>query len=128
MKSRVERLESLLTLQRKIKALHETRHAGHLAAALQARDEAVEIAARFDAEDSMAGLFPEVYHRRVQAAVTREQHNLEMAALEARKVAEATLRTDRVERAFRDERAREDRRKGDAELLELIGQRLPMAK
>lgn len=125
MAPRLERLKKLLAVQEKLKALHETRHAGFLAEAAAARTEAAEIADRFNADDSLAALFPEVYHRRIAAALARDEKNQELARSEARHVATATIRTNMVERAYRDVWLKDDREKGDRERLELISSRNP---
>jgi hypothetical protein len=122
--TRVQRLKKLLTLQEQLKALHELRHAGFLAEALTAKKEAVEIVERFNADDSMSALFPEVYHRRIGSALAREETNAKLATGEAAKVATATARTNMVERSWREARAADERERGDKERLEIIGQRL----
>jgi hypothetical protein len=115
-----ERLRKLVTVQEQLKALHETRHAVHLAAAAAAAQEAAEIAARFDAEDSMSGLFPEIYNRRISQALARQEQNLLLAREEAGRVATATARTNMVERAYRDVRRQDERDHADRERLEII--------
>ncbi len=72
MTTRVERLKKLLTLQEQLKAMHELRHAGFIAEAVAAKKEAAELVDRFNAEESMSALFPEVYHRRIGSALSRE--------------------------------------------------------
>jgi hypothetical protein len=121
---RVQRLKKLLTLQEQLKALHELRHAGFVAEAVAAKNEAAEIVDRFNAEDSMSALFPEVYHRRIGSALSREETNMKLATGEAAKVATATARTNMVERNWREARAADERERGDKERLEIIAQRL----
>ena len=124
MTTRVERLKKLLALQEQLKAMHELRHAGFVAEAVAARQEAADIVDRFNADDSMSALFPEVYHRRIGSALTREDTNRKLAAGEAAKVATAAARTNMVERTYREARAADERERGDKERLEIIGQRL----
>jgi hypothetical protein len=128
MTTRLQRLKKLLTLQEQLKALHELRHAGFIVEAAAAKKEAAEIVDRFNAEDSMSALFPEVYHRRIGSALSREETNLKLAAGEAANVATATARTNMVERDWREARAADEREKGDKERLEIIGQRLKPGK
>jgi hypothetical protein len=126
--TRLERLKKLLVLQEQLKALHELRHAGFVAEAVAAKKEAAEIVDRFNAEDSMSALFPEVYHRRIDLAILREEANKKFASGEAAKVATATARTNMVERNYREERTADERQKGDRERLDIIGQRLKPGK
>ena len=126
MTDRVQRLKKLLTLQEQLKALHELRHAGFVAEAVAAKNEAAEIVDRFNAEDSMSALFPEVYHRRIGSALSREEANMKLATGEVVKVATATARTNMVERNWREARAADERERGDKERLEIIGQRLKL--
>ena len=123
MTTRVERLKKLLTLQEQLKAMHEMRHAGFVAEAVAARNEAEDIVDRFNAEDSLSALFPEVYHRRIGSALTREDTNRKLASGEAAKVATATARTNMVERSYREARVADERERGDKERLEIISQR-----
>ena len=128
MTTRVERLKKLLTLQEQLKAMHEMRHAGFIAEAVPAKKDAVELVDRFNAEESMSALFPEVYHRRIGSALSREDANRKLATGEAAKVATATARTNMVERTFREARAADERERGDKERLDIIGQRLKSGK
>lgn len=128
MTDRVKRLKKLLTLQEQLKAMHELRHAGFVAGAVAAKKEAAEIVDRFNAEDSMSSLFPEVYHRSIGTALSREETNMKLANSEAAKVATATARSNMVERTYREARAADERERGDKERLEIIGQRLKPAK
>ena len=52
-----------MSVQEQLKALHEMRRAGFLAEASSAESEAAELRRRFDAEDSMSSLFPEISRR-----------------------------------------------------------------
>ena len=122
MRTRRERLKKLGKVQEQLKALHQTRHAGFVAKAAAAGQEASDLMAHFDAAHSVSGLFPDVYHRRIDQALAREQENREMARSEAERVATATARTNMVERSYRDERRQDDRAKGDRERLEMIEQ------
>ena len=128
MTDRVKRLKKLLALQEQLKAMHELRHAGFVAGAVAAKKEAAEIAERFNAEDSLSALFPEIYHRGIGSALSREEANTKLAAGEAAKVATATGRANMVERSYREARAADERERGDKERLDIIGQRLKPAK
>ena len=128
MTTRVERLKKLLTLQEQLKAMHEMRHAGFVTEAVAAKQEAADIVDRFNAEDSMSALFPEVYHRRIGSALTREDTNRKYASSEAAKVATAAARTNMVERTYREARVADERERGDKERLEIIAQRLKPGK
>ena len=124
----MQRLKKLLVLHEQLKAMHEMRHAGFVAEAVAAKQEAADIVDRFNAEDSMSALFPEVYHRRIGSALTREDTNRKLASGEAAKVATATARTNMVERSYREARAIDERERGDKERLEIIGQRFRPGK
>ena len=128
MTTRVERLKKLLTLQEQLKAMHEMRHAGFVTESVAAKQEAADIVDRFNAEDSMSALFPEVYHRRIGSALTREDTNRKYASSEAAKVATAAARTNMVERTYREARVADERERGDKERLEIIAQRLKPGK
>jgi hypothetical protein len=120
MATRVQRLKKLLAVQEQLKALHETRHAGHLAEAAAAAREAVEISERADAEDSLSNLFPDLYSRSIANAVAREERSRALASEEMRQIARATARTNLVERNYRDARRQDEREKGDRERLEAV--------
>jgi hypothetical protein len=120
MTTRKERLRKLVTVQEQLKALHETRHAGFVSAAAAASQDAAELAARFDAPESMSVLFPEVYNRRIGQALARQEQNLLLAREESGRIATATARTNMVERAYRDIRRQDDRDNADRERLEMI--------
>lgn len=124
MPDRVQRLKKLLVLQEQLKAMHELRHAGFVAEAVAAKQEAADIVDRFNSEGSMSALFPDVYHRRIGSALTREDTNRRLAGGEATKVATAAARTNMVERTYREARAMDERERGDRERLEIISQRL----
>jgi hypothetical protein len=123
MTSRKDRLKKLVKVQEQLKALHETRHAGFLAAAVRAESEAKELIERFDSDSSLAGLFPALYHRRITDALGRQKQSLEDAKQEASLVAAATARTNMVERAYKDVRRRDERERSDRERLDLITQK-----
>ncbi|MGN6305900.1 MAG: hypothetical protein ACTHNH_13845 [Mesorhizobium sp.] len=123
MTDRKNRLKKLVEVQEQLKALHETRRAGFLAEANAAGQEAKALADRFDAEGSLAGLFPELYHNRIAGALRRQDESLEEARAEAAKVAAATARTNMVERAYKAARRDDERRRGDRERLEIIEQK-----
>jgi hypothetical protein len=120
MSPRVKRLKKLFAVQEQLKALHETRHAGHLADILAAETEAAEIAQRFDDESSLSALFPEIYNRRVAGALARAETSRVLAERELRNIAAATARTNLVERSYRDALRQDERETGDRERLEAV--------
>ena len=124
MTTRRERLRKLVEVQEQLKALHETRRAGLLAEAADADEEARTLAERFDADDSLAVLFPDIYHNRIAGALARRDARLAAARLEAGLLATATARTNMVERAYQTERRADERQRGDRERLDLIEQKL----
>lgn len=117
---RKKRLAKLVRLQNRLKQFHETRHAGHLAGAARAAAEAEVVRQRFDDPDSLSGLFPEIYHRRVEAFVAERDRNLGLAAEEAPKVAAATVRAARVEERYREAARAVDESAAAKELQELV--------
>lgn len=123
MTARKDRLKKLVKVQEQLKALHETRHAGFLAAAVKAEAEAKDLIERFDTDSSLAGLFPALYHRRITDALGRQKQNQEDAKQEAALIATATARTNMVERAYQDVRRRDERERSDRERLDLITQK-----
>lgn len=120
MVSRKERLAKLVRVQAQLKALHETRHAGFLSQAAAAENEAVELIGRFDADGSLSGMFPDIYHRRIGKAVALKEEHAQLARDEAEKVAVATARTNMVERAYREARQWDERQTADRERLDMI--------
>ena len=120
MTTRKDRLRKLVTVQEKLKSLHETRHAGFLAAASKERIEASELAETFDKAGSFGSLFPELYNRRISAALGREQAHLALSRVEAGHVATATARTNMVERAYQEVRTKHDRDATDRETLDMV--------
>jgi hypothetical protein len=99
---RRRRLAKLVKLENRLKAFHESRHAGHLADASRAAADAVEIGARFDDPGSLSSLFPEVFHRGMEAAHDARLKALEKAREEERQVAAATVRANRVGDRYRE--------------------------
>lgn len=128
MSSRKDRLKKLVEVQEQLKALHEMRRAGFLAKAVAAEREAGEIAARFDAPDSLSTLFPEIYQQRIAAALVERDRNIEAARLETGSLATATARANMVERTYRDARREHERHRSDRERLELIEQKFGSKK
>ncbi|HEY4191906.1 MAG TPA: hypothetical protein VGM46_04615 [Mesorhizobium sp.] len=123
MTTRRQRLKKLVLVQEQLKSLHETRHATFLSQAHAAEAEARELVESFDAQGSLSGLFPDLYHRRIANAVTRQEDNLEQARHEAGLIAAATARTNMVERAYEQVSRRDEREQSDRDRLDLIGQR-----
>ena len=123
MSIRKDRLRKLVKVQEQLKALHETRHATFLAAATAAEAEARDLVGHFDQDNSLSGLFPDLYHRRIAQAVVRQEASIESARQEASLIAAATARTNMVERAYKDVRNRDERERSDRERLDLIAQK-----
>jgi hypothetical protein len=123
MSTRRDRLKKLVKVQEQLKALHETRHATLLAAAAAAEAEARDLVGHFDQADSLSGLFPDLYHRRIASAVGRQEASFESARQEASLIAAATARTNMVERAYKDVCNRDERERSDRERLDLIAQK-----
>jgi hypothetical protein len=121
---RKKRLAKLVVLQRQLKAFHETRHSGHIAAANAAEQEARQLAERFDDPHSLSGLFPQIYHNRIAGAFTRRDASLSKAAEEARRLATASLRANMVEEAYRDVARQVDEQAADKERLENVERKL----
>src|SRR5882724_234131 len=122
MTTRKDRLKKLVKVQEQLKALHETRRATFLAVAATAEAEARELVAHFDADQSLAALFPDLYHRRIANALIRQEAGLDSARQEAALIATATARTNMVERAYKDVSRRDERERTDRERLDLIAQ------
>ncbi len=122
MTTRIQRLKKLVAVQEQLKALHETRRATLLAEAHAAEAEAHALAERFDQPDSLSGLFPDLYHRRIAEAADRQAEKLENARREAGLIATATARVNMVERAYREVSTQNERQKSDRERLEIVEQ------
>lgn len=120
MTSRADRLKRLVRLQEQIKALHETRHATHLSEAAAARKDAAELVEALNAASPLPGLFPDIYNRRIGAAMEREDAEMRSARKEAEHVSTATQRTNIVERAYREAFRLEEREAAEKEQLEAV--------
>ncbi len=125
---RKDRLGKAVRLQEKLSRLHETRHAMHVSAANAADGEARDIAARFEAEDSLSGLFPELYHRRIALANERRIASLAGAAREASLLATARMRTDITQREYREALKAFERREEERAQLETVERGLTAPK
>lgn len=120
MTSRADRLKRLVKLQEQIKALHETRHATHLSQAAAARQDATELLEALNTASPLPGLFPDIYNRRIGAAMEREESEMRRARKEADNVSTATARTNIVERAYREAFRLEEREAAEKDQLEAI--------
>ncbi|MDN5926551.1 MAG: hypothetical protein L0I29_05705 [Hyphomicrobiales bacterium] len=120
MASRTERLKKLGEVQEQLKAFHEMRRATALAEAAAAGREAAELAARFDALDSLTDLFPDLYARAVERALRRQDQKLASAHVEAGHVATQTARTNMVERSWREATRADERQAEDRATLEAV--------
>lgn len=121
--TRTDRLKKLVVLQDKLKALHETRHAGFLVAAVNARRDAEDLATHFDTEGSLSSSFPELYNRRIAAAVSLERANSLMADNEVKAIAEATARSNMVARQWLEASRAEERQRTEVESLEALSRK-----
>ena len=117
---RSQRLKRLVRLQQQIKAVHETRHATHLARAADARKETAQLVEALNAASPLPGLFPDLYNRRIGAAMTREASESSRAEIEAAHVATATARRNIVQRAWREAFNAEEREAAEKETLESV--------
>jgi|SRR5690242_6278331 hypothetical protein len=124
MASRTERLRKLVDVQEQLKAFHEMRRANALAEAAAAGREASELAARFDAADSLTDLFPDLYARRIERALRRQDQRLASARTEAGHVATQTARTNMVERSWREAMCADERQAEDRATLEAVERKL----
>lgn len=95
---RLKRLTKLVEVQRQIQALHETRHANHLASSVAAENEAHDLIERFDGGALSSTLFPDLYHKRISNAFARRDEERDLAAGEVRNVVSATLRADKTDK------------------------------
>jgi hypothetical protein len=128
MASRTERLRKLVDVQEQLKAFHEMRRANALAEAAAAGREASELAARFDAADSLTDLFPDLYARRIERALRRQDQRLANARAEAGHVATQTARTNMVERSWREAMRADERQAEDRATLEAVERKLAPRK
>lgn len=123
MPDRKKRLAQLVAVQRKLKAVHEMRHAAHLAGSAAARQEAEDILARAGEAGALTDLFPDLVARSVGRALAREEaHRLE-AGREAEKVVAWSVRSDTTERARRDAARDLERRAEEKDRQEAIGRK-----
>src|SRR6185312_3953090 len=128
MASRTDRLRKLVDVQERLKAFHEMRRATALAEAAAAGREASELAARFDAVDSLTDLFPDLYARRIERALRRQDQRLASARTEAGHVATATARTKMVERSWREAVRGDERQAQDRATLEAVERNIALRK
>ncbi len=117
---RKKRLAKLVKLENRLKAFHESRHAGHLADASRHAGDAEAIRARFDDPSSLSSLFPDIYHRGIEVATAARAAALALAAAEEKAIAAATIRTARVEERHREASRVVDEKSSARELQELI--------
>lgn len=125
MATRTKRLRQLIDLQQKLKAIHETRHAGFLRDAAAADAEAADLARRSQEASPLADLFPGLYERRVARALERKAEMTAQAEKEARKIAAEEARTDVVRRNYRDALRQEERTGAEKEILEILSRPTP---
>ncbi len=125
MGTRTKRLRQLIDLQQKLKAIHETRHAGFLRDAAAAEAEAEDLARHAQEPSPLTGLFPGLYERRVARALERKAEMTALAGKEARKIAAEEARTDVVRRNYRDAVRQEERSGAEKEILEILSRPTP---
>lgn len=125
---RRQRLAHLADLQRRLKALHETRQALHRKDAAAAEREAEDLATRFDTPGSISTLFPELYQERIARAFARREQSLKEAENEAEKTAMADARANVAERTHRVAARRCERAAEEKAVLEMLELRLKPAK
>jgi hypothetical protein len=124
MVTRTQRLKQLVSLQERMKEIHETRRAGFLAKAAAADRDIAEVLARRTDDGSLSDLFPDVYARFVDRAIATRRENEDLAAEEGRKVAAETARTNMAERTYRDALRDDQRRSEERAALDAVEQRL----
>ncbi len=125
---RLKRLTKLVQVQRQIQALHEMRHANHLASANAADREALELVERFDSGTAMSSLFPDLYHQRISTAFATRDEQQDLAAREARHIISATLRADRTDKARREMGKVLDEKTEERQRLDLAARGIPHSK
>lgn len=99
---RLKRLTKLVQVQRQIQALHETRHANHLANSVAAEREAHDLIEQFDSGTLSSTLFPDLYHNRISNAFARRDHEQDLAQGEVGHIVSATLRADKTDKTRRE--------------------------
>lgn len=124
MTTRTRRLKRMVRLQQQIKSLHELRHATHLAGALEAGREAEDLLESLNTASPLPGLFPDLYNRRIGAAIGRQARETARAEAEAEQVARATARTNLVERSYREAARLAERSQEEKEALETVERNL----
>lgn len=124
MDPRAKKLAKLLDVHAQLKEFHESRRAGFLQAEAQAKADAEAIARRFDAADSLSGMFPELYHAHIAAALAREAEARASAEAEAAKLAEIALREKSIREALRQAAARAERASAERAVLDWVESRI----
>ena len=123
MSRHTDRLTKVLTLQEKLKKLHETRQATHASNARMAQAEAEDIVTAFNAEGSLSSIFPELYHARVASASAARQQHLANAHVEAGRVAKASARADAVGRELNVSKRADARAAEERDQMEAVSRR-----
>lgn len=120
MAPRTRRLRQLIELQQQLKAIHEMRHAGLLRESVAAQEEATTLMAHADGRSPIANLFPDLYTRRIEAALTRKDEKSRLAREEAGRIASESARANIVARYYQEALQQEERIAGEREALEAI--------
>ena len=123
MEPRTKRLRQLVDLQARIKAIHEMRHAGHLRDAAVAQEEAEALIARAREPSQVADLFPDLYVRRIGAALARKDEQVGLARDEAGRIAAQTARGNIVACAYDEALRQEERTRSEKETLDAVSSR-----
>lgn len=119
-----ERLKRLVTLQQRVKALHDARHAAHLTEARVAEQEAAALIESLNDPKGVAALFPALVHARIASALARRDASWKEAAREAGESAAARARVERAGQAYRQALGQHERALEAKTILELLEQRL----
>lgn len=123
-----ERLKRLVTLQQRVKALHDARHAAHLSEARAAEQEAAALIESLDDPKGVAALFPALVHARIASAFARRDANQKEASEEAGRSTAARARADRAGHAYRQALSQHEREREDKAILELLEQRFSLKR
>lgn len=115
-----KRLGHLIKVQRQLKAMHEMRHATHLADARAAAGRAAEVLEGRSGEASMSDLFPDVYARFVERCRAEQAAAEAKAAEAAADVARETVRGEKLAQHHRDAVRAEERVAEDRAALETV--------
>lgn len=123
MRTRRQRLQHLLELQKTVEGLQEMRLAGAIAENAAAEAEVVAML-RVAEEGKLADLFPDIYTRRIALAHERRAEAVVRAKEEGKKLTHETRRTSLVARSALQARREEERQVEERDLLERLSRRV----